>query len=253
MIKGLYSAFTAMDSAWRYQEVLSNNIANSNTVGYKREVATSESFENVLLRQQAALPAPFTARVAAEVGRVGTGSHLTAFETDFANGNFQRTEQELDIALEEGFFAVQGDDGTAYFTRAGRFQRDATGDLFTTSGLRVLGTDGQPINLGTGPVSIGLDGTISNTAGQDIARLQVVAFAPGDLERAGEAYFRAANAGVQVEGGVRQGILEQSNADMTVDLTTLMQVQRSYQANQTILARLNETLDLATSQLGTWR
>lgn len=253
MIKGLYAAFNGMSSAWRYQQVLSNNIANSNTVGYKREVATNETFEDVLLQQQAGVPAPFSAQVSSTVGRIGTGNFLTGFETDFSNGNFQRTDQELDLALEDGFFAVQGDDGVPYYTRAGRFQRDGTGDLLTTTGLRVLDVNGQPVQVGAGPVRISMDGVITSPDGVEVGQIGVTGFAPGDLERAGEAFFRATNPGTPILGGVRQGVLEQSNADMTMDLTSLLQVQRSYQANQTILARINESLDLATGQLGTWR
>ena len=252
MIKGLYSAFSAMEAAWKYQDVLANNIANSNTVGYKREVGSMQSFPDVLLSQQAAVPAPIAARIQAVVGQIGTGKFVAEFTTDFQQGNLQQTGQELDLSLEAGFFAVQGADGQVFYTRAGRFQRDAAGDLVTTAGYHVLGEDGAPISIGDGPVSISADGSIVS-GDQEIARLQVVDFTPADLRRAGEAYFRASNEGQRITGGVRQGFLEQSNSDLSEDMTTMVAVQRTYQANQSVISRLDQTLDLAAGQLGRWR
>ncbi|MDZ7729054.1 MAG: flagellar hook-basal body protein [Dehalococcoidia bacterium] len=163
MIKGLYSAFNGMDAAFRYQEVLSNNIANANTTGYKREIAANQAFDDVLISQQAAVPAPFSARIQEVVGTVGTGKYISEFMTDYAVGSFQQTGEELDFALEDGFFSVQDAEGETYYTRDGRFGRDANGDLVTSHGHHVLGADGQPINLPDGRVAVDSDGTIRTT------------------------------------------------------------------------------------------
>lgn len=253
MIKGLYTSFTAMEAAWKYQDVLSNNIANSNTVGYKREVGAMQSFPDVLLSQQSAVPAPIAARIQGIVGQVGTGKFIAEFSTDFTSGDFQQTGEELDLALDVGFFAVQGPGGQPFYTRAGRFQRDSNNDLVTTAGYRVLDEDGAPINLGTGPVIISGDGRITSANDQQVGRLQVVDFTPADLRRAGEAYFRATNGGEQVNGGVRQGFIERSNSELTEDMTAMVAVQRTYQANQSVLSQLDQSLELATAQLGRWR
>ncbi len=253
MIKGLYSSFTAMEAAWKYQDVLANNIANANTVGYKREVGSMQSFPDVLLSQQSAVPSPIAARIQGIVGQIGTGKFVAEFSTDFSAGNFQQTGEELDLALDAGFFAVQGPDGQPFYTRAGRFQRDSNNDLVTTAGFRVLDEDGAPINLGNGPVTISGDGSVISATNQQVGRLQVVDFTPGELRRAGEAYFRATNGGEQINGGVRQGFIERSNSELTEDMTAMVAVQRTYQANQSVLSQLDQSLELATAQLGRWR
>lgn len=254
MIKGLYSAFSAMGAAWQYQDVLANNIANANTVGYKREVAAKQSFADVLISRQSAIPAPLPARIAAVVGQVGTGSFVAEFSTDFSAGAFQPTGNELDLATDRGFFAVQSPEGQVYYTRDGRFGRDANGDLVTANGYHVLDVNGQRINLPAGPVDINADGVITS-GGQFVAQLQVVDFTPAQLQRSGEAYFELvdpATAGVPVPGGVRQGYLERSNSSLVEEMTSMLTVHRAYQANQTVFATLDRTLDQATTQLASF-
>lgn len=249
MIKGLYSSYSAMESAWHYQEMLANNIANASTIGYKREVASQQAFRDVLLSQQSPVPAPLAARVQAVVGQIGNGKFVAEFSTDFAEGSFQGTGEELDFALEDGFFSVRDPEGNVFHTRDGRFNRDANGDLVTSHGYYVLGSNGQPIRLPIGNVSVATDGTMYSN-GQPFAQLSVSDFAPGSLERAGEAYFSSDVPGVQVNGTVRQGFLEGSNTNMGEELTSLMTVHRVYQANQTVLSRLNTTLEQASGELG---
>ncbi|MCK6564840.1 MAG: flagellar basal body protein [Dehalococcoidia bacterium] len=217
MIKGIYTAFTALEGAWRYQDVLSNNIANATTTGFKREIGVRQSFSDVLLSQQVPVPAPLSARIQQVVGQIGTGSFIAEFSTDFA-----------------------GD---------GRFGRDTNGDLVTSSGSYVLDVDGARINLPHDRVSVGADGLIT-ADGEPIATIQVVDFAPTMLTRAGEAHFSSTQPGELIDGGIRQGYLEASNTNLVEELTTLLAVQRTFQANQTLLARLDGTLDLAAGQIG---
>lgn len=251
MIKGLYSAFTAMEAAWRYQDVLANNIANANTAGFKREFATQQPFADVLLLQQAPVPAPLTARIQQVVGQIGTGTFIADFATDFGAGILRETGNELDLALTDGFFQVAGPDGTTYLTRDGRFGRDAAGDLVTSQGYYVLDDGGQHINLPQEAVTVGIDGTVF-ARGVEIARLAIADYTPNQLKRAGEAYFTASEPGQPPVGGagLRQGFLEGSNSNLVEEMTSLLAVQRTYQANQAVLARLDGTLDQAAGELG---
>jgi len=249
MIKGLYTAFTAMEAAWRYQDVLANNIANSNTSGFRREYATLEPFSDVLLTQQAPIPAPITSRIQSVVGQIGTGTFVSEFATDFTPGMIRQTGNELDLALSGGFFQVEGPDGATFYTRAGRFGRDDNGDLVTSHGYFVLDESGQRINLPADPVTITAEGAILDTTGE-VARLGVVDFAPGQLTRSGEAFFSSEALGTPVDGGIRQGFLEGSNSNLVEELTSLLAVQRTYQANQAVLARLDGTLEQAAGELG---
>lgn len=253
MIKGLYSAHSAMASAWEYQEVLANNIANANTAGFRREVAAHQSFDDVLLTQQAPTPAPLSARVQAIVGQIGTGKFIAEFQTDFSGGSLQATGQELDLAIEQGFFAVEGPEGETFYTRNGRFDRDANGMLVTSHGYPVLDDAGGPIVLPDGAVRVERDGSIfvgDDPDGGPVAQLAILDFPPAGLERAGEAYFITDAEGLPVEGNILQGFLEGSNTNMTEELTTLLTVQRVYQANQALLSSLDDTLDTATGELG---
>lgn len=249
MIKGLYSAFDAMEAAWRYQDVLANNIANANTAGYKREMAAQSSFADILLSQQAPVPAPIATRIQAVVGQIGSGTFIADFSTDFGEGVQQTTGIELDLATQRGFFQVESPDGTPFYTRDGRFGRDAAGDLVTSQGYYVLSSSGAHINLPPDTVSVAGDGTISQ-GGQPIDQVRVVDFAPNQLKRAGEAYFTSTATGEPIDGGVRQGYLENSNTNMVEELTSLMAVQRTFQANQTIFSLLDASLNQAV-QLGT--
>ncbi|WBL35000.1 hypothetical protein O0235_09390 [Tepidiforma flava] len=103
----------------------------------------------------------------------------------------RQTGLELDLALSAGFFTIRDDQGNVFYTRDGRFQRDAAGNLVTSAGYFVLGEDGQPITLPLDPVTITPDGVIQDANGNAIAALRIRDFAPLQLERAGEAYFRA--------------------------------------------------------------
>ena len=252
MIKGLYSAFTAMEAAWRYQDVLANNIANANTTGFKREFATQQPFDDVLLTQQAGVPAPLTARIQAVVGQIGTGAFIADFTTDFQPGMIRQTENELDLAATTGFFRVQDADGQVFYTRDGRFGRDAEGGLVTSHGYRVLDVDGQPITLPSSPVSVNADGVILDGEGATVAAIDVQDFEPGQLQRAGEAFFTATgDPRAMASGpGIRQGFLEGSNSILVEEMTSLLTVQRAYQANQAVLAQLDGTLEQAAGELG---
>ncbi len=249
MIKGLYAAFTAMESSWRYYDLLSNNIANVSTPGYKREIASNQAFGDILLSRQTPTVSPLSSRIQDVVGQIGTGKLLTDFTTDFTQGTFQTTGNEFDLGTDRGFFAVQTPDGNTFYTRDGRFSRDSEGTLVTSHGYFVLNADGGRISLPAESVSVDPDGVISRE-GEVIDQIRVLDFAPGQLARAGEAFFSATGEGTQVTGGVRQGILELSNATLIDDLTTLLTVHRAYQANQTVLAKLDITLDQAAGQLG---
>lgn len=252
MIKGLYSAFTAMEAAWRYQDVLANNIANANTTGFKREFATQQPFADVLLSQQAPVPAPLTARIQQVVGQIGTGTFIADFATDFGQGILRETGNELDLALTEGFFQVEGPDGVTFSTRDGRFGRDANGDLVTSQGYFLLNEAGQRINLPQERVSVSVEGSIQDAAGNEIARLGILDFTPNQLTRAGEAYFETTGQGQPPIGGpgLRQGFIEGSNSVLVEEMTSLLAVQRTYQANQAVLARLDGTLEQAAGELG---
>ncbi len=249
MIKGIYSAFSALEAAWKFQDVLANNISNANTIGYKRETVLHESFSDVLLTQTSQNPTPLANNSRSVLGSIGTGTYVAGSATDFTNGELQPTGNALDFAVDKGFFAIQTADGQTYYTRDGRFTRDATGDLVTGVGDHVLDVNGNPVNVPSEDIAISADGVITAN-GQQAGQLMVVSFGPTDLQRAGASYFTSAVPGTQIAGQVHQGFLEGSNSSLTTEMTSLLAAQRTFEANQTILARLDETLNEAAGQLG---
>ncbi len=116
----------------------------------------------------------------------------------------------------------------------------------------MLDIDGKHINLPAERVDVGPSGEIITAAGDVIARIGVNDYGPNDLTRSGEGHFTATIGGTPIEGTVRQGYLERSNANLVEDMTSLLAVQRTFQANQTIISSLDRTLDQATGQLGTY-
>ncbi len=174
---------------------------------------------------------------------------MAQFSTDFSQGITQNTGNELDFALSQGFFQIEAPDGTRFYTRDGRFGRDASGDLVDSHGDYVLNTNGGHVNLPADRVSVGSDGTIT-AGGQVIDQLAILDFTPAQLNRSGEGYFTSADAGTPIDGGLRQGFLEGSNSNIVEEMTSLLAVQRVFQANQTVIARLDGTLDQAAGQLG---
>ena len=161
------------------------------------------------------------------------------------------TDNELDFALSEGFFQVEDNEGNVYSTRDGRFNRDANGDLVTSHGYYVLDENGGHINLPQNRIATTVDGGILDQ-GNEIARLAVIDYTPNQLTRAGEAYFMATEPGQPPIGGpgLRQGVIEGSNSVMVEEMTSLLAVQRTYQANQAVLSKMDGTLEQAAGELG---
>lgn len=250
MIKGLYSSFTALEAAWRYQDVLSNNVANASTAGFKREVASQESFADVLLSQHTPVPAPLPARIQQVIGQIGTGSFIAEFATDFQEGTMLPSGNELSLATSAGFFQIEGEDGTRFYTRDGNFSRDGGGNLVTSQGLYVLDPDGGHITVPGEGARIAGNGVISTEDGTTYGTVATWDFQPAQLVRAGESYFTSATPGQLVSGGIRQGMIESSNINIVEEMTTLLAVKRTFQANQTVLAKLDATLDQAAGSLG---
>jgi flagellar basal-body rod protein FlgF len=250
MIKGLYAAASAMVAGETQQKVLSHNIANLDTPGFKQAMLTLARFETTPVVYS---PGNITkSNQETYIGDLGLGVQTTPETTDFSEGPLNSTGQPLDVAINgSGFFRVRTPDGERY-TRDGRFNRDATGQLTTIDGFQVLNSSGQPIKLPEGSVSIAPDGTISVnnvTAGQ----LGLAAFLnpAAELTRdQSNTYTAAAAPTGKVDGQVRQGYLESSNANEAQLMAQLDLVSKSYEAAQQMVQNQDELLGKTISQLG---
>ena len=230
-MESLWVAKTGLEAQQMRMTVVSQNLANVNTTGYKRQRTMFEDllYQNVvqtggLTSQQTSTPTGLN---------LGTGVHVVATDRQFQQGNIVTTGNPLDLAIHgEGWFVVDRPEGTAY-TRNGHFTLNEKGQLTTTGGYPVLATDGTPITLGVEDqaVEISADGTVSTPGGRK-ARLDIVKFPQGTVpEKAGETLFTTTAAPEKaVQAKVIQGMIEGSNVRPVVEVTNMIWALRSYQA-----------------------
>ena len=256
MLKGLYTAYTGMINEQHRMDTMTNNLANASTVGFKKEGATSQSFDDILTvkikDQSVGLQ---------NVQRIGTnnpGVKIGENYTDYTQGSFRVTDNTYDLALGgEGFFAIEytnkaGETSTMY-TRAGQFTLNRDGYLVNENGDYVLGTQNQRIRLNTLQDSeISSNGTITQN-GVEVARIQVTDFEDYNyLENFGETYYRPVEGARTVQTGatVNSGYLEMSNVQVVSEMVNLIAITRAYESNQKIIQTYDDTLDVAVNQLG---
>jgi flagellar basal-body rod protein FlgF len=238
---GLYLSAAALRVQEYRQDVLANNLANVNTVGFKNDLAVIRSRRPALQEQQ--LPSDMYVPV---VDEVQGGLRLGGSYTDFSQGGLVETARDLDLALNgQGFFAVAGQVRTEY-TRDGRLTQDAQGNLVTVAdGKPVLDEAGKPIRLSLGDVSVDSDGSI-RIDGEVQARLAVVRFTdPAALHKVGDNAFAAdSDAAEPSTAQVVSRHVENSSVDPTRALVSMLTGQRVYEA----AARMLQTADTMTGR-----
>ncbi len=261
MIKGFYAAASAMVTGMQRQMVLTHNIDNLDTPGFKQILSNMDEFvtTSVTTNSQSttnlALPAVLQSRgfnKLTRIGDLGLGVMSGDETTDFTEGAAQITNRELDVAVfGNGFFRIQTDAGERY-TKDGRFIKDATGILKTVDGNNVLADGGGTITLPTGEINIANDGQIS-VDGVEVAKLGIAYFKDpaASLTRDGENTFT----GTGAETGsskvtVQQYALESSNADLTQIMTQMIQTTRAYEAAQRLVQTQDSLLGQSISTLG---
>lgn len=256
MLKGLYTAYTGMINEQHRMDTMTNNLANATTNGFKKEGATSQSFDRVLaykLKDTSETP-----NLPNQIGTMSLGVKVGENYVDYSGGPFKETGNSLDLALSEnGFFTIEftnkaGETSTKY-TRDGNFTMTARGELVTQDGDFVLGSGGRHIRLDPNqPVTINRMGEIyQNDAYVDT--IWITDFANYDyLERYGENYFQPVD-GAQVTPAateVYSGYLEMSNMSVVTEMVNMITIQRQYEANQKVITTYDSTLDNAVNQTG---
>ena len=250
MIKGFYSAVSAMVVNAARQQTLSHNIANLDTPGFKQVLSTITDF----MPDQAVYSAQNSPNSSAldYLGTMGLGTQVGKQHIDFTEGAMQETGNSLDFAIQgNGFFRVKTPDGERY-TRDGRFIRDADNNLVTVDGNKVLDSTGQEITLPEGDVVASADGTLT-VNGTQAAQLGFGIFNNPDQElqhTEGNLFTGPAASTSQDVAQVSQGYLEASNADPSKLMTQLVEVARSYEAAQKIVQNQDELLGKTIASLG---
>ena len=254
MIRGIYTSASGLMAQQMKQETIANNLANINTIGYKKDQSLLTTFPHMLLTTVSREFGPANHR---GVGSINLGSLVEENAVIFTEGQFFETENTLDFAVEgEGFFAVMTADGLRY-TRSGHFLRDSEGSLVTPQGYPVMGERG-PINLPGEDIHVGPDGSITH-GGQFIDSMILAEFAnPETLRKQGGSFFEAVQQteianNLGLNSRVHQGFLEGSNIDMVEEITQAIAAFRIYEANQKALQAQDELLGKSVNEVGTLR
>ena len=256
MVKGLYTAWTGMVNEQHRMDIMTNNLANVTTVGYKKEGTTSQSFDDVL-----AVKVKDESVGLSNVQRIGVnnpGVKIGENYTDYSQGSFRVTGNTYDLALSgEGFFAIEftnkaGETSTKY-TRAGQFTLNREGYLVTQDGDYLLDTANRRIQLDTlQDASISKNGTITQN-GRTVARIQVADFEDYDyLEKYGETYYQPIEGAsiTTADATVNSGYLEMANVQTVSEMVNLITITRAYETNQKMIQTIDNTLEIAVNQLG---
>lgn len=237
MDSGLYAACAGLVAKSQALEVSANNLANVNASGYRAQRPVFRS----ILAQASSRPLPQINKALNSFGVIG-GTRI-----DRSQGTLDQTGNSLDVAIEgTGFFSVATASGIQY-TRNGNFHLSPSGELLTASGERVLSTQGQPIRVPSGSISISPDGTLS-VNGAVAAKLRITEFpATAALQNVGNGMYSApeAEAVNSSNSSVRQGWLEGSNVNPTFAAVELISTQRQaemlYRALNAFNGELNKT------------
>ena len=254
MNRSLYIAATGMNAQQAQMDVISNNLSNVSTNGFKGSRAVFQDLIYQTLRQPGANSTQQTELPSGS--QIGTGVEQVATERLYTQGNLQQTGNSKDIAINgNGFFQVQMPDGTTAYTRDGSFQVSATGQLVTNTGYTVQ--PGITIPVTAQSVTIGNDGTVTVTlpgqaTPQPIGQLQVASFinAAGLEPKGGNLYTETGASGTPTVGvpglnglgTVQQGYVETSNVNVVEELVQMIQTQRAYELNSKAIQTSDQML-----------
>jgi flagellar basal-body rod protein FlgG len=259
--RALWVAKTGLDAQQTRMAVISNNLANVNTTGFKK---SRPIFEDLVYQNIRQVGAQSTQNTQLPSGlQLGTGVRTVATEKLHTQGNIQQTENSLDVAVNgRGFLQILMPNGDIHYTRDGSFKLNSDGQLVTSGGLTV-----EP-NITIPPdaisITIGRDGTVSvlqpgNPTPSQVGQLQLADFVnPTGLEPIGENLFRESvasgapivgNPGEDERGSLMQGSLETSNVNVVEELVNMIETQRAYEMNSKAISTTDQMLSFVTQQL----
>ncbi|MGB5489848.1 MAG: flagellar basal-body rod protein FlgG [Woeseiaceae bacterium] len=261
MNQGLWIAKTGLDAQQTRMAVVSNNLANVNTTGFKQGRAVFEDLLYQNVRQSGGQTSQDTELPSGM--HLGTGVRIVATEKLFTQGSVQQTNNALDVAINgRGFFQVEQPDGSLAYSRDGTFQLNDQGELVTASGYRIqpgisIPDAAQSITIGTdGIVSVRLPGQSSTT---QVGSLQTVDFInPVGLQPVGEnLYIETASSGTAQAGtpgqnglgALNQGALEGSNVNVVSELVNMIETQRAYEMNSKAISTNDQMMQYINNNL----
>ena len=260
MIRGLFSAVSGMITQEARQDVITSNLSNSTTVGFKQDNLAIRRFDDVLLENYDKVVGGKNVRN--EIGALSLGSEVDSVNTNFTQGMIQDTGKAADFAIDgRGFFTVQRNDGVnngQYYTRDGHFHVNMRGILVNDSGDMVIARNLQtnqlgPMNVGEGKMTSDVYGNIS-IDGNPMYKLYTVDFNDyNGMKKTGDNLYQGNNAVENNRVVVRQNSLEKSNVNVINEMTNMITTMRSFETNQKIVQSLDETLSKVVNEVGNVR
>lgn len=264
MLRGFYISASGMTTSQAQMNITSNNLANTNTEGFKEDNPVFKAYpqeqlsrtnDNVQELPGGSLNAVIDKRP--EIGPLNMGAASDGSYTDYSQGGFKQTGNPLDFALDgKGFFEVQLPDGTTAYTRSGDFKLNQNGEIVTSQGYNVMGEDG-PLQLPQGPGQLNVtgNGQILNNNGESYGQIRVVQFEnPQKLRKRGDTMFLQGENNEVIEDtqnvAVKHKVLEGSNTNPIDEMTEMVRVSRRYEMNQRSLSRQDQMLQQAIRQVG---
>ncbi len=259
MMRALYTAASGMEAQQFNMDTISNNLANVNTTGFRRNVA---QFQDLVYQEIKAPGAPVGASVVPVGQEVGLGVKVGSSEKIFTQGSLMSTGNPLDVAIEgDGFFQVTMPDGTTSYTRDGSFKIDANGSLVTADGYFVQPQITVPQNAEA--VQIGQDGTVTamvpgSNLPQQLGQITLARFVnPAGLSPTGghNLYTETAasgapivtQAGLNGAGTLQGGYLEGSNVQVVQEIVNMIVAQRAFEANSKAISTADQMLQTAVN------
>jgi flagellar basal-body rod protein FlgG len=259
MIRSLWTAASGMQAQTLNIDVISNNLANVNTTGFKRSRA---DFQDLLYETMRPPGVASSADTQVPTGiQVGHGTRSVATQKIFLQGDFQHTQNELDLAIEgNGLFQIMQPNGNVAYTRSGSFKIDGEGRIVTSDGYPL--EPEMTIPTDTMAISIGTDGTVSvlqagDTEPTEVGTITLARFVnPAGLSSIGRnLYLPTAASGEEVTGTpgqdgfgtIAQGYLEMSNVSVVDEMVNMITAQRAYESNSKAIQAADDMLQLANN------
>lgn len=255
MVRGLYTAWTGMANEQKRLDIISNNLANSATVGFKKEGVTNQSFDDMLTIKIRDTSENMGNRV---IGSMPLGVKIGEVYTNYGQGSLRETGNTFDLALEgDGFFKIavtnkNGEESYCY-TRAAQLLMDKEGFVVDVNGNHLVSESGNlQVPTDAAQIVIDVDGSVY-ADGALVDKLVVNDFEDYNfLKKYGETMYTAEEGAIEKEATslVRQGFTEQSNVNVVSEMVNLISITRAYEANQKVIQSIDGTLDLAANSIG---
>lgn len=255
MLRSLYTGWTGMYNEQKRLDVISNNIANSATVGYKKEGVTSQAFDDVLTIKIRDESEDWKQR---QIGNMNLGVKIGEVYTDYTQGSLRESGNTFDLAIDgSGFFTVNVTDSAGAtherYTRAGNYNMTYDGYIVDVNGNHLQGESGDvQVPVDAGRIVIDEVGGIY-ADGELVDTLIIKDFEDYDyLKKFGDTYYEPVKGAQEKEAAysIRQGYAEQSNVNVVSEMVNLISITRAYEANQKVIQSVDSTMELAVSSVG---